>query len=43
MEYNLVNISTDKIQANLKLYIADIIRVVELNVTVEISAYEEGA
>ena len=43
MEYNLVNVSTDKIKANLKLYIADIIRVVELDVTVDITAYEEGA
>lgn len=43
MEYNLVNISSDKVKANLKLYIADIIRVVELDVTVEITAYEEGA
>ena len=41
MEYNLVNISADKIKANLKLYIPDIIRVIELDVTVEISAYEE--
>lgn len=42
MEYNLVNISTDKVKANLKLYIPDIIRVVELDVTVEIAAYEEA-
>lgn len=38
MEYNLVNITSDKVQANLKLYIADIIRVVELNVSLEITA-----
>lgn len=43
MEYNLVSVASDKIKANLKLYIADIIRVVELDVTVEITAYEEGA
>lgn len=42
MEYNLVNLATDKVQANLKLYIADIIRVIELDVTLEISAYEEA-
>lgn len=42
MEYNLKNITTDKVQANLKLYIADIIRVVELNVSLEITAYEEA-
>lgn len=40
MEYNLVSVTSDKVKANLKLYIADIIRVVELDVTVEITAYE---
>ena len=42
MEYNLVTIDTDKVKANLKLYIADIIRVIELDVTLEITAYEEA-
>lgn len=43
MEYELINIDTDKVQAELKLYIPDIIRVVVLNVQLNISAYEEGA
>ena len=43
MEYELINIDTDKVQAELKLYIPDIIRVVVLNVQLKISAYEEGA
>ena len=42
MEYTLKNITTDRVQANVKLYIADIIRVVELNVALEITAYEEA-
>lgn len=42
MEYELVNVDTDKVQAELKLYIPDIIRVVVLNVQLNISAYEEG-
>ena len=40
MEYNLVTVTTDKVKANLKLYIPDIIRVIELDVAVEIAAYE---
>ena len=40
MEYSLSNISTDTIQANVKLYIADIVRVVVLNVALEVTAYE---
>jgi len=42
MEYNLVNLETDKVKANLKLYIPDIIRVLRLDVTLEITAYEEA-
>ena len=42
MEYNIVNITTDKIKANLKLYIPDVVRVIQLDVTVEIAAYEEA-
>lgn len=42
MEYNFVNINTDKVQANLKLYIPDIIRVIKLDVTLQIAAYEEA-
>lgn len=41
MEYNFEVIDTETIKANLKLYISDIIRVIQLDVTVEISAYEE--
>ena len=40
MEYSIVSVATDKIKANLKLYIPDVIRVIELDVSVEISAYE---
>lgn len=42
MEYTLVNLETDKVKANLKLYIPDIIRVLRLDVTLEITAYEEA-
>ena len=40
MEYSIVSVATDKIKANLKLYIPDVIRVIELDVSVEIAAYE---
>lgn len=42
MDYNIVSVDTDKIRANLYLGIPDIVRVVELNVTIEILAYEEA-
>ena len=41
MEYVLKTVETDKVTADLKLYIPDIIRVVVLNVSLEITAYEE--
>lgn len=41
MDYNFENIDTETVKANLILYISDIIRVIRLDVTVEISAYEE--
>lgn len=40
MEYEVLPISNEVIQVELKLYIADIIRVVKLNVEVKIAAYE---
>lgn len=40
MEYELLNIDTDKVQAELKLYIADVIIIVALNVQLQIAAYE---
>ncbi len=43
MEYELIPIDSETIEAELKLYIADIVRVVKLNVEVKIAAYEEGA
>ena len=43
MEYSLIPVDTETIQAELKLYIADIVRVIKLNVEVKITAYEEGA
>ena len=43
MEYSLVPLDSETIQAELKLYIADIVRVIKLNVEVKITAYEEGA
>lgn len=42
MEYELLTIDNDVVQAELRLYIPDIIRVVKLNVQVTISAYEEA-
>lgn len=46
MEYNFEPVvkdtdETDTLKVNLKLYIADVLRVIKLYVTVEISAYEE--
>ena len=41
MEYVLKTVESDKVTADLKLYISDIIRVVVLNVSLEITAYEE--
>lgn len=38
MDYNIVSLDTDKVQANLYLAIPDIVRVIELNVTLEIKA-----
>ena len=43
MEYELVSVDSETIQAELKLYIADIVRVVKLNVELTIASYEEGA
>lgn len=43
MEYALIPVDSETIQAELKLYIADIVRVIKLNVEVKITAYEEGA
>ena len=43
MEYELITVDTETIQAELKLYIADIVRVIKLSVEVKITAYEEGA
>lgn len=43
MEYSLIPVDTETIQAELKLYISDIVRVIKLNVEVKITAYEEGA
>lgn len=43
MEYELIPLDSETIQAELKLYIADIVRVIKLNVEVKITAYEEGA
>ena len=43
MEYELLSVDSETIQAELKLYIADIVRVVELNVELNIATYEEGA
>ena len=43
MEYELVSVDSETIQAELKLYIADIVRVVKLNVELNIASYEEGA
>ena len=40
MEYQILAIDSETVKAELKLYIADIIRVVKLNVEVKISAYE---
>lgn len=40
MEYSLASVTTDKVKVNAKLYIADIIRVIELDVALEITAYE---
>ena len=40
MEYQLLTVDSETVQAELKLYIADIIRIVKLNVQVKISAYE---
>lgn len=41
MEYVIKAVETDKVTADLKLYISDIIRVVVLNVSLEITAYKE--
>lgn len=40
MEYELLSVDSETVQAELKLYIADIIRVVVLNVQLKIAAYE---
>ena len=40
MDYAISNIDTTTVKADVVLYIADIVRVVKLNVQVEISAYE---
>ena len=40
MEYQLLAVDSETVQAELKLYIADIIRVVKLNVQLKITAYE---
>ncbi len=40
MEYELLTVDSETIQAELKLYIADIVRVVKLNVELSIAAYE---
>lgn len=40
MEYELLTVNTETVQAELKLYIADVIRVVVLNVQLQIAAYE---
>lgn len=42
LEYNITNIDTTTVKAELKLYIPDIIRVVVLNVSLEVAAYEEA-
>lgn len=41
MEYELIPIDSETISAELKLYIADIVRVIKLNVEVKIAVYEE--
>ena len=40
MDYNIVTMDTDKVKCNVKLYISDVLRVVELDVELKISAYE---
>lgn len=42
MDYQLLSLDSETVQAELHLYIPDIIRVVKLNVQVTISAYEEA-
>lgn len=42
MEYNVISIDQDKVRCNLLLQIPDIVRVVELNVTLEIPTNEEA-
>lgn len=42
MDYNIVSVGTDKVRANLYLGIPDVVRVIELNVTLEITNYEEA-
>lgn len=41
MDFNFINTDTDKVKAEVKFYINDIIRVFILNVSLEITAYEE--
>lgn len=43
MEYELLSVDSETIQAELKLYITDIVRVVKLNVELKVATYEEGA
>lgn len=40
MEYELVSVDSETIQAELKLYIVDIVRVVKLNVELKVATYE---
>ena len=40
MEYELLSVDSETIQAELKLYIADIVRVVKLNVELKVASYE---
>lgn len=40
MEYELMSVDSETIQAELKLYIADIVRVVKLNVELKVATYE---
>ena len=37
MRYNVIGVESDKVQCNVILVIADVIRIIELNVTLEIS------
>lgn len=43
MDYEIICVDTEKVKAKLQMYINDIIRIVIMNVTMDITAYEEGA